>query len=125
MAEADVGDDVYLKSHRKRLGSSRRPKSSAKKPLCLSQRLHGQPHCDKAWTHHGDEVICEERSHVNLYELASIQRSLAACRASPRGGRRKSSPGGKSKPSFVPKFITTRKPLRSPRKHHILAGGTL
>jgi len=25
--------------------------------------------CIKIWTHHGSEVICEERSHVNLYEF--------------------------------------------------------
>jgi len=32
----------------------------------------------KTWTHHGDEVICEERSHVNLYELASMS-AIAGC----------------------------------------------
>ena len=32
----------------------------------------------KVWTHHGDEVICEERSHVNLYELASMS-AVAGC----------------------------------------------
>ena len=32
----------------------------------------------KVWTHHGDEVICEERSHVNMYELASMS-AIAGC----------------------------------------------
>src|SRR5258705_4435184 len=32
----------------------------------------------KVWTHHGDEVICEERGHVNLYELASMS-AVAGC----------------------------------------------
>ena len=32
----------------------------------------------KVWTHHGDEVICDERSHVNLYELASMS-AIAGC----------------------------------------------
>jgi threonine aldolase len=32
----------------------------------------------KVWTRHGDEVICEERSHVNLYELASMS-AIAGC----------------------------------------------
>jgi threonine aldolase len=32
----------------------------------------------KVWTHHGNEVICEERSHVNLYELASMS-AIAGC----------------------------------------------
>ena len=34
--------------------------------------------CIKIWTHHGNEVICEERSHVNLYELASMS-AIAGC----------------------------------------------
>src|SRR6266852_5673161 len=40
--------------------------------------------CIKVWTHHGDEVICEERSHVNLYELASMS-AIAGCM--PRAAR--------------------------------------
>jgi threonine aldolase len=32
----------------------------------------------KVWTHHGDEVICDEKSHVNLYELASMS-AIAGC----------------------------------------------
>jgi len=32
----------------------------------------------KIWTHHGNEVICEDRSHVNLYELASMS-AIAGC----------------------------------------------
>src|SRR5260370_25974219 len=34
--------------------------------------------CIKVWNRHGDEVICEERSHVNLYELASMS-PIAGC----------------------------------------------
>jgi threonine aldolase len=32
----------------------------------------------KVWTHHGNEVICDEKSHVNLYELASMS-AIAGC----------------------------------------------
>src|SRR5260370_2573947 len=32
----------------------------------------------KVWTHHGDEVICEERRHVKLYELAAMS-AIAGC----------------------------------------------
>src|ERR1700739_3744718 len=32
----------------------------------------------KVWTHHGDEVICDERGHVNLYERASMS-AIAGC----------------------------------------------
>ena len=32
----------------------------------------------KVHTHHGDEVICDERGHVNLYELASMS-AVAGC----------------------------------------------
>src|ERR1700716_4314141 len=39
----------------------------------------------KVWTHHGNEVICEERSHVNLYELASMS-AIAGCMPRAVGG---------------------------------------
>ncbi len=32
----------------------------------------------KVWTHHGNEVICEERGHINQYELASMS-AIAGC----------------------------------------------
>src|SRR5258708_9075598 len=32
----------------------------------------------KVWTDHGNEVICEERSHGNLYEMVSMS-AIAGC----------------------------------------------
>jgi len=70
MAEAEVGDDVYSKipsvnrlekraAENLRQGSPR----SLSPPAAMGNLI-----AIKVWTHHGDEVICEERSHVNLYE---------------------------------------------------------
>jgi len=68
----------------------------------------GQSHCHKSLEHHGDEShFAEERSHVNLYELASMSAIAVACRAS-RVPYDAFSPGRKSKPSFARAFITIR-----------------
>ena len=32
----------------------------------------------KVWTHHGNEVICEERGHINQFEMASMS-AVAGC----------------------------------------------
>ena len=54
-------------------------KSSVKKLLLfVPTGCMGNLIAIKVWTHHGNEVICEERSHVNLYELASMS-AIAGC----------------------------------------------
>jgi len=73
MAEAEVGDDVYLEDPtvnrlEKRAAEIFRKEAALFVPTgCMGNLI-----AIKVWTHHGDEVICEERSHVNLYELASM-----------------------------------------------------
>src|SRR6185295_9604969 len=32
----------------------------------------------KVWTHHGNEVICEERGHINQFEMAAMS-AVAGC----------------------------------------------
>ena len=79
MAEADVGDDVYLEdptvNSLERQAAKIFGKESA---LFVPSGCMGNLIAIKVWTHHGDEVICEERSHVNLYELASMS-AIAGC----------------------------------------------
>ena len=79
MAEAEVGDDVYGDDPTvNRLERElRRFLAKKRRCLCLPARM-GNLIAIKVWTHHGDEVICEERSHVNLYELASMS-AIAGC----------------------------------------------
>jgi threonine aldolase len=79
MAEAEVGDDVYGEdptvNRLERRASEIFGKEAA---LFVPTGCMGNLIAIKMWTHHGDEVICEERSHVNLYELASMS-AIAGC----------------------------------------------
>src|SRR5256886_11141701 len=79
MAEAEVGDDVSLEdpsiNRLEKLAAELFAKDAA---LFVPTGCMGNLIAIKVWTHHGDEVICEERSHVNLYELASMS-AIAGC----------------------------------------------
>ena len=79
MAEAEVGDDVYLEDPTINRLERRAAEIFAKEAaLFVPTGCMGNLIAIKVWTHHGDEVICEERSHVNLYELASMS-AIAGC----------------------------------------------
>jgi threonine aldolase len=79
MAEAEVGDDVYLEDPTVNALERRAAEIFGKEAsLFVPTGCMGNLIAIKVWTHHGDEVICEERSHVNLYELASMS-AVAGC----------------------------------------------
>ena len=79
MAEAEVGDDVYLEDPTVNALEARAAEILGKEAaLFMPSGCMGNLIAIKVWTHHGDEVICEERSHVNLYELASMS-AIAGC----------------------------------------------
>jgi len=79
MAEAEVGDDVYGEDPTVNLLEKRAAELFGKEAaLFVPTGCMGNLIAIKVWTHHGDEVICEERSHVNLYELASMS-AIAGC----------------------------------------------
>ena len=79
MAEAEVGDDVYLEDPTVNALERRAAEIFAKESaLFVPTGCMGNLIAIKVCTHHGDEVICEERSHVNLYELASMS-AIAGC----------------------------------------------
>jgi threonine aldolase len=79
MAEAEVGDDVYLEDPTVNALERRAAEIFGKEAaLFVPSGCMGNLIAIKVWTHHGDEVICEERSHVNLYELASMS-AIAGC----------------------------------------------
>ncbi|HYL84498.1 MAG TPA: GntG family PLP-dependent aldolase [Candidatus Angelobacter sp.] len=79
MAEAEVGDDVYGEdptvNRLERRAAEMFGKAAA---LFVPTGCMGNLIAIKVWTHHGNEVICDERSHVNLYELASMA-AIAGC----------------------------------------------
>jgi len=79
MAAAEVGDDVYGEDPTVNLLEKRAAELFGKEAaLFVPTGCMGNLIAIKTWTHHGDEVICEERGHVNLYELASMS-AIAGC----------------------------------------------
>jgi threonine aldolase len=79
MAAAEVGDDVYGEDPTVNKLEKRAAELFGKEAaLFVPTGCMGNLISIKIWTHHGSEVICEERSHVNLYELASMS-AIAGC----------------------------------------------
>ena len=79
MAAADVGDDVYGEDPTVNRLEARAAEIFGKEAaLFVPTGCMGNLIAIKVHTHHGDEVICDERSHVNLYELASMS-AIAGC----------------------------------------------
>src|ERR1700690_3097141 len=79
MASAEVGDDVYGEDPTVNRLQKRAAEIFAKEAsLFVPTGCMGNLICIRIWTHHGSEVICEDRGHVNLYELASMS-AIAGC----------------------------------------------
>ncbi len=79
MASAEVGDDVYGEDPTVNKLQKRAAEIFGKEAaLFVPTGCMGNLVSIKIWTHHGNEVLCEERSHVNLYELASMS-AIAGC----------------------------------------------
>ncbi len=79
MAAAEVGDDVYGEDPTVNRLQKRAAEIFGKEAaLFVPTGCMGNLIAIKIWTHHGNEVVCEERSHVNLYELASMS-AIAGC----------------------------------------------
>ena len=79
MAEAEVGDDVYGEDPTVNRLERRAAEIFGKEAaLFVPSGCMGNLIAIKTWTHHGDEVICDEKGHVNLYELASMS-AIAGC----------------------------------------------
>jgi threonine aldolase len=73
MAAAEVGDDVYFEdptvNRLQELGAAMLGKEAA---LFVPSGTMGNQICVKLHTHHGHEVITEERSHIFNYEMAMM-----------------------------------------------------
>jgi threonine aldolase len=79
MAEAEVGDDVYGEDPTvNRLQERAAEIFEFPAALFMPSGAMGNLVAIKTWTHHGGEVICEERAHVNQYELSSMA-AIAGC----------------------------------------------
>jgi threonine aldolase len=89
MAEAEVGDDVYGEDPTvNRLQARAAEIFGREAALFVPTGSMGNILAIRTWTRPTNEVICEERGHVNLYELASMC-AIAGCTP-----RTTSAPGG-------------------------------
>lgn len=79
MAEAEVGDDVYGEDPTgNRLQARAAEIFEREAALFVPSGSMGNLLAIKTWTRPGQEVICEQRAHVNQYELASMS-AIAGC----------------------------------------------
>jgi threonine aldolase len=79
MAEAEVGDDVYGEDPTvNRLQERAAEIFGCEAALLVPSGSMGNLIAIKTWTQPGMEVICEQRAHVNQYELASMS-AIAGC----------------------------------------------
>jgi threonine aldolase len=79
MAEAVVGDDVYAEDPTiNRLQELAAKMFAREAAIFVPSGSMGNLIAIKIWTHHGSEVICEERGHINQYEMASMS-AIAGC----------------------------------------------
>src|ERR1700689_5873571 len=79
MAEAVVGDDVYGEDPTVNRLQERAAQIFAREAaLFVPSGSMGNLVAIKVWTHHGNEVICEERGHINQFEMAAMS-AIAGC----------------------------------------------
>jgi len=79
MAEAVVGDDVYGEDPTvNRLQNRASEIFGREDALFVPSGSMGNLIAIKVWTHHGNEVICEERGHINQFEMGAMS-AVAGC----------------------------------------------
>ena len=79
MAEAEVGDDIYGEDPTANRLQSRAAEIFGREAgLFVPSGCMGNLIAIKVWTHHGHEVVCEEKAHTYQYELSSMS-AIAGC----------------------------------------------
>lgn len=126
MAEAVVGDDIYGEDPTmNRLQQRAAEIFGREAALFVPSGSMGNLICIKNWTHHGNEVICDERGHINQMEMASVC-AIAGCIT-----RTTYSPDGiltwkMIEPLIRPKvYYRSQTALISMENSHSIAGGTV
>src|SRR4029077_939531 len=73
MAEAVVGDDVYAEDPTINKLQARAAEIFAREAaIFVPTGSMGNLVAVKVWTHHGEEVIIEERGHIHQFEMDSV-----------------------------------------------------
>lgn len=126
MAEAEVGDDVYIEDPTiERLQKRAAEIFGREAALFLPSGTMGNLIAIKIHTHHGNEVICDERGHIFNYEMGSMA-FIGGVMARPI-----STPDGilhwdMIQPAIRPKiYYRAQTALISLENTHNLAGGTV
>src|SRR5580693_1292060 len=79
MAEAEVGDDVYAEDPTINKLQARAAEIFGREAsIFVPSGSMGNLIAVKTWTHHGDEVIIEERGHIHQFEMDSVT-AIAGC----------------------------------------------
>ena len=126
MAEAEVGDDVYGEDPTVNQLQARAAEIFQREAaLFVPSGSMGNLIAIKIWTHHGSEVICESRGHINQYEMASMSAIAGAL------PRTVSAPDGiltweMIQPLIRPKiYYASQTALVSLENSHNMAGGSV
>jgi threonine aldolase len=126
MAEAEVGDDVYGEDPTvNRLQERAAEIFGREAALFVPSGSMGNLVAIKVWTQPSNEVICEQRGHINQYELASMS-AVAGCMP-----RTTPAPGGiltwdLIEPLIRPKtYYYSQTALLSLENTHNMHGGTV
>src|SRR6185437_9658263 len=83
MADAEVGDDVYGEDPTvNRLEQRAAEIFGREAAILVPSGTMGNQIAIKIHTHHGQEIICEERGHIFNYEMATLA-SFSGCLVRP------------------------------------------
>jgi len=126
MAEAEVGDDVYGEDPTINRLEQRAAEIFAREAaIFVPSGTMGNQIAIRLHTHHGQEVICEERAHIFNYEMATMA-AFSGCVARPIYGEDGILTWSEVKKRIAPK-IYYRAPtgLVALESTHNMAGGTV
>ncbi len=126
MAEAEVGDDVYGEDPTVNKLQERAAKIFGREAaLFVPSGTMGNQIAIKCWTHHGNEVICEEAGHIYNYEMAAMS-ALSGCIARVIRGQDGVLTWAMIEPQIRPRiYYRAQTGLISLENTHNMAGGTI
>ncbi|MGH9594979.1 MAG: threonine aldolase family protein, partial [Bryobacteraceae bacterium] len=126
MAEAEVGDDVYGEDPTvNRLQMRAAEIFGREAALFVPSGSMGNLIAIKTWTRPGMEVICEQRGHINVYEMASMS-AIAGCMPRTAASADGILSWAQIEPLIQPKlYFRSQTALVSLESSHNVAGGTV
>ena len=126
MAEAEVGDDVYGEDPTvNRLEGRAAQIFGREAAIFVPSGTMGNQIAIKIHTHHGQEIICEERGHIFNYEMATLA-AFSGCVVRPIYGEDGVLTWGEIKKRIAPGiYYKAQTGLISLENTHNMAGGTV